>query len=245
MFADDFMAKAPKDYEADDIFICDHKYLGRKLHFKRLTQWPFDDETVEYEERKDPLTLEKTITSQFIEGVTTLPPKVEDDAEDDDEDERMKGLPFYLDVHRTEVPLKRSLIKSENDEEAMEVDQEQEESSQDITYFEQICNAGQYYRHGDFVLVYNPRKAYCDVMRIEKMWQTPTGERYFSGSFFARPKEITHEPSVRFYKREVVAVEERERVELIEKIQARCYVLTVKQFETCKFRICVFVSTVI
>lgn len=56
----------------------------------------------------------------------------------------------------------------------------------------------------------------------------------FSGAYFARPNEVKHEPNRMFYKREVVGVEQIDRVESLENVQARCAILTVKQYEAGK-----------
>lgn len=120
-------------------------------------------------------------------------------------------------------------------EEGGNEDSSQDNESKEILYFEQVCLNGAYYRIGDCVLVFNPKVGHCDVMQISRIWQTPENEaRFFSGMFFARPKEVDHEASTCFYKREVIAVEQPERVEPLESIQGRCAILTVKQFTVCK-----------
>lgn len=120
-----------------------------------------------------------------------------------------------------------------NKEEEPNEDSLQGEESKEILYFEQVCLNGTFYRVGDCVLVFHPKKGHCDVMQISRIWETPQG-RFFSGTFFARPKEVTHDSSTCFYKREVIAVEQPERVEPLERIQSRCAILTVKQFTVCK-----------
>lgn len=165
--------------------------------------------------------------------------------DDEDADERMRNLPAILDIHREEgkntgqtlhsnpnnlVPIRRKNTRED------EVDEEsaQNDESKDIVYFEQVFLNGAYYRIGDCVLVFSPKKGQCDVMQISRIWQTPGQGRFFSGMFFCRPKEVEHEPSTCFYKREVIAVEQPERVEPLERIQGRCAILTVKQFTVCK-----------
>lgn len=282
MFVEDYVNKRCADFEDRHVYVCDSKYLGKRLHFKRLSTWPHpeDYEHFTLTERDEPVQAEKTETSEFVREDSVSSCKKSEDAgketangatvsadQDDDEeeeDERMKDLPYVLDLQREEVVLKRpsGLPQPTAEEEegsaqpvaAGPAPENAEESAQPtaaapdadpdtatqrppsagIVYFEQICSAGRFYRPGDFVLVFNERKPHCDVMRIEKIWQAPSGERFFSGAFFARPKEVFHEPSTRFYKREVIAVEERERVEVVDRIQARCAVLTTRQFETCE-----------
>jgi hypothetical protein len=112
----------------------------------------------------------------------------------------------------------------------------QGDESKEIIYFEQVFLNGIYYRIADCVLVFNPKKGHCDVMQISRIWEVPDNQgRFFSGMFFARPKEVEHDPSTCFYKREVIAVEQPERVEPLERIQNKCAILTVKHFTSCMF----------
>uniref|UniRef100_A0A0K0EH23 Bromo domain-containing protein n=1 Tax=Strongyloides stercoralis TaxID=6248 RepID=A0A0K0EH23_STRER len=85
---------------------------------------------------------------------------------------------------------------------------------------------------GDGVLVFNDKKAYCDVMRIDKLWKTSEGKAYFSGSWFARPIEVVHDESRLFYVNEVFAVDQKDMVVDCDNIQNKCSILTFKQYET-------------
>uniref|UniRef100_A0A0K0FHB2 Polybromo (inferred by orthology to a D. melanogaster protein) n=1 Tax=Strongyloides venezuelensis TaxID=75913 RepID=A0A0K0FHB2_STRVS len=85
---------------------------------------------------------------------------------------------------------------------------------------------------GDGVLVFNEKKAYCDVMRIDKLWKTGDGKAYFSGAWFARPIEVVHDESRLFYVNEVFAVDQRDMTVNCDNIQSKCSILTPKQYET-------------
>uniref|UniRef100_A0A0N4ZWP3 Bromo domain-containing protein n=1 Tax=Parastrongyloides trichosuri TaxID=131310 RepID=A0A0N4ZWP3_PARTI len=85
---------------------------------------------------------------------------------------------------------------------------------------------------GDGVLVFNDKKAYCDVFRIDKLWKTEDGKGYFSGAWFARPIEIIHDESRLFYINEIFAVDQRDKIIDCDNIQNKCSILTVKQYET-------------
>jgi ethanolamine ammonia-lyase large subunit len=79
------------------------------------------------------------------------------------------------------------------EEETNEDSLQENDESKEILYFEQVLLHGAYYRIGDCVLVFNPKKGQCDVMQISRIWQTPDNQgRFFSGMFFARPKEAWH-----------------------------------------------------
>ncbi|CAD5207839.1 unnamed protein product [Bursaphelenchus okinawaensis] len=281
MFVDDYVTSKPKDFDEKDIYLCHQEYLGRRQHFRRIQTWPFPDEAEKFnfEARPEELEVEKTETSEFIssEANKSTNDEPSEDEEEEEEDERMRGLPYIIEIPREEIVLKRHVRAFDDDEDAdktgeikiegsepnssqtvngevknedkkaesqtSEKSQENKDSTKDVqkssetetnddvVYYEQIYNAGHFYRHGDFVLVYNPKKPFCDVMRLEKIWQTPSGERYFSGLWFCRPCETTYEPSIKFYKKEVILVEGRDRVEPVERIQARCAVLSMKAWQ--------------
>lgn len=228
LFLEDYLKYKPTEFDEEDIYVCEYRYLGRKLHFKRFNAWPYatEIEDLAKESRPDDFNPQKTMTSKFISRENSLAPFQKSQTVDEDEvDERMRNLPAILDVHKEEVPMRRKNTTNE----------ENAETDESIIYYEQVLLNGVFYRIGDCVLVFNPRKGHCDVIQISRIWQTPGQGRFFSGMFFARPKEVRHEPSTCFYKREVIAVEQPEKVESLENIQGRCAILTVKQFTTCKF----------
>ncbi|KAI6178614.1 hypothetical protein M3Y98_00519700 [Aphelenchoides besseyi] len=237
LYLDDYLRVKPKEFSDQDVFVCEYKYLGRRGHFKRLNAWPYAEETkqMEMEDRPEDFNPQKTVISKCEEREQTATPTqnepTDDPTDDDNDDERMRDLPNVLDVHREEVPFNRRLTA--NAQEEVETDDASKIESE-VVYYEQVNLNGAYYRIGDCVFVFNPRKPYCDVMRIDRIWQTPDGQRHFSGMFFARPIELNRGPNATFFKREVIAVEQRDRAELLERIQGRCAVLPTKQFNICR-----------
>ncbi|KAI6225826.1 hypothetical protein M3Y95_00738000 [Aphelenchoides besseyi] len=237
LYLDDYLRVKPKEFNDQDVFVCEYKYLGRRGHFKRLNAWPYAEETklLEMEDRPEDFNPQKTVIAKYEEREQTATPTqndpIDDPTDDDNDDERMRDLPNVLDVHREEVPFNRRPTANTQDE--METD-EASKTESEVVYYEQVNLNGAYYRIGDCVFVFNPRKPYCDVMRIDRIWQTPDGQRHFSGMFFARPIELNRGPNATFFKREVIAVEQRDRAELLERIQGRCAVLPTKQFNICR-----------
>ncbi|KAI6241398.1 hypothetical protein M3Y99_00367700 [Aphelenchoides fujianensis] len=232
---DDYLRSKPKDFDEQDVFVCEYKYLGRKLHFKRFTVWPYAEEVkaMEMEERPEDFNPPKSVIKikEPIErehSATPIQPRAA--SEEADVDERMRDLPNVLDVHREEVAFGRPQVPEEGEAEEVKG----EPGAPEVVYFEQVNLNGAFYRIGDCVFVFNPRKPHCDVMRIDRIWQTPDGQRHFSGMFFARPIELQRGSNSTFYKREVIAVEQRDRAELLERVQGRCAVMTTKQFITCR-----------
>lgn len=59
------------------------------------------------------------------------------------------------------------------------------------------------------------------------------GDGFFSGPYFARPREIQHEPARMFYPREVFGVEQPDITVPMENIQGLCAVLTLKDYVKC------------
>uniref|UniRef100_A0A1I7S1Y9 Protein polybromo-1 n=1 Tax=Bursaphelenchus xylophilus TaxID=6326 RepID=A0A1I7S1Y9_BURXY len=74
MFVDDYCTSEPKGFESKDIYVCDHQYLGRRLHFRRLSTWPYpeDAEKLKFEARPEEITVEKTETSEFVNSEVRL-----------------------------------------------------------------------------------------------------------------------------------------------------------------------------
>ncbi|VDO63669.1 unnamed protein product [Heligmosomoides polygyrus] len=96
-------------------------------------------------------------------------------------------------------------------------------------------HSGKYHDVGQFVLVFNPQKPTCDVMRVDKLWREKDGSEWFSGGWLARPTEIQHDCGRTFYVREVFAVDQPDQTRRIEDIQSHCAVLTPKEFVKGKF----------
>ena len=48
------MRARPIEFADADIFVCEYRYLGRRLHFKRISVWPYAEETraLDMEERE-------------------------------------------------------------------------------------------------------------------------------------------------------------------------------------------------
>lgn len=68
LWLDDYLQYKPTDFSEEDIFVCEYKYLGRRLHFKRFTTWPYPDEinTLAKEARPEDFNPQKTMTSEFV-----------------------------------------------------------------------------------------------------------------------------------------------------------------------------------
>ncbi len=68
LYIDDYLKYKPTAFDEEDIYLCEHKYLGRRLHFKRFNTWPYPDEINELskEERPDSFNPQKTMTSDFV-----------------------------------------------------------------------------------------------------------------------------------------------------------------------------------
>jgi hypothetical protein len=106
LFLDDYLKYKPIELNEEDIYVCEYKYLGRRLHFKRFNTWPYPDEVNEMakEERPEDFNPQKTMTSKFVSRENSAAPvqKTETVEDDGDTDERMRNLPSVLDVHRDE-----------------------------------------------------------------------------------------------------------------------------------------------
>jgi hypothetical protein len=120
LFLDDYLKYKPTEFDEEDIYVCESKYLGRKLHFKRFNAWPYpgEVESLAKEERPDDFNPQKTMSSEFVSRevswptvIATLisyfknslaPVQKSQTVDDDDVDERMRNLPAVLDIHREE-----------------------------------------------------------------------------------------------------------------------------------------------
>uniref|UniRef100_F1KQ15 Protein polybromo-1 n=1 Tax=Ascaris suum TaxID=6253 RepID=F1KQ15_ASCSU len=233
MFIRHYLKEKPKGFDEKDVYVCESRYMGRQLHFKKMKQWPYKDEeeNVEYEKRPEPITQLSRVASVFVrqkpsEAHTSDMTVTENDDNisqnsscSSAEDDRLKNLPPILHKHRVEVRVAR--------DEDHHVSNNNEKS---VVYYEQMEYNSHWYQLGDFVLVYNPLKNGCAILRIDRMWRTPEGDATFSGPYFARPNEVEHEPTRMFYKREVFAVEQPDVVVPMQNIQGHCFVLLLRDY---------------
>ncbi|GMT01835.1 hypothetical protein PENTCL1PPCAC_24009, partial [Pristionchus entomophagus] len=211
-----------KGFAPEHVFVCEERYLGKQLHFKKIKVWPFpaDDETFEFEDRPTALVLTRTPREMRM-GVNGV--RDDDDEssqssqssqESAEEDERCSGV-TVLDVDRSEVTVGGATGPDADGR----------------TYFQQMRDKnGRTFFLGNFVLVFNHLKPFCDVMRIDKLWREEDGAEFFSGGWFARPTDLYHDLSHLFFKNEVFAVVQSDQTHRLEEVQARCVVLPVKQF---------------
>lgn len=44
LYIDDYLRARPIEFAEADIFVCEFRYLGRRLHFKRFNAWPYAEE---------------------------------------------------------------------------------------------------------------------------------------------------------------------------------------------------------
>uniref|UniRef100_A0A158Q8R4 Bromo domain-containing protein n=1 Tax=Elaeophora elaphi TaxID=1147741 RepID=A0A158Q8R4_9BILA len=220
-----FMRQKPKGFEDSDIYVCECRYMGRQLHFKKLKHWPYnsEDEKVEYVKREKPLTVIKRVTSVFasrkaFQTHSGVAVGTNDDESVDSvsslEDDRLKKLPAVLEKERVEV------VRSDVSEAA----------NKSMIFYEQMQYSDRWYQLGDFVYVYNPLKNRNAILRVDKLWKTVEGDGFFSGPYFARPREIKHEPARMFYKQEVFAVDQPDITIPLENVQGFCTVMTVKEY---------------
>ncbi|KAJ1355467.1 Protein polybromo-1 [Parelaphostrongylus tenuis] len=201
-----------------DVYVCECRYLGKPRYFAKLKNWPYPDE-----EEKLKLTPRSRphspvrVMSEFMKADSVT--HREDDEKShsqssasSEEDSRLRDS-VVLDIDRPEVP-----SRSEADADGR-------------TYFHAMrTHSGKHHNVGQFVLVFNPQKPMCDVMRIDKLWREKDGSEWFSGGWLARPTEIQHDCGRTFFVREVFAVDQPDQTRRIEDIQSHCAVLTPKEF---------------
>ncbi|TKR92680.1 hypothetical protein L596_007287 [Steinernema carpocapsae] len=219
MYADDFLKRKAVGFDEKDVFVCEQRYLGKQLHFKRLRTWPYATDfegKIQLEDREQVLKPDK-VPSDFAK----IEPKNEmEEAQSTDgtESSRSHGFPAQFDIDREEVILERKAEASTSE-------------GRPRVFYEQMCHRGKWYRLGDCVLVFNPKKPFCDVYRIGCLWRVSNEqgveESFFSGVWFARPREIKHEKGQTFYRREVIAVDQPDGIEKMDNIQAKCTVMPV------------------
>ncbi|MCP9263520.1 Protein polybromo-1 [Dirofilaria immitis] len=240
-----FMRQIPKGFEDGDIYVCECRYMGRQLHFKKLKHWPYhsEDEKVEYIKREKPLAVIKRVTSVFASRKTfPTQPGVIVGTNDDVtfgisqkiivaktvgesvdsasslEDDRLKKLPAVLEKGRVEVVCNGKFFDIS------------ETANKSLIFYEQMQYNDRWYQLGDFVYVYNPLKNRNAILRIDKLWKTTEGDGFFSGPYFARPREIKHEPARMFYKQEVFAVDQPDITIPLENVQGFCAVMPIKEY---------------
>ncbi|VDM65744.1 unnamed protein product [Strongylus vulgaris] len=217
-----------------------------KGSIQNVQTWPFpeDEEKLKLTPRSRPLSPVR-VTSEFVnaDGVVNR----DDDeksqthsSSSSEEDDRLRDS-VVLDIERPELP-----ARSEADADGR-------------TYlYAMRTHSGKYHDVGQFVLVFNPQRPTCDVMRIDKLWREKDGSEWFSGGYLARPCDIQHDAGRMFYIREreiklggsgkkdlaeyrvfrspvvldlmVFAVDQPDQTRRIEDIQSHCAVLTPKEF---------------
>ncbi|VBB33191.1 unnamed protein product [Acanthocheilonema viteae] len=193
--------------------------------YHSLQHWPYhsEDENVEYVKREKPLTVIKRVTSVFAsrKAFQTHPSAVVGTNDDESvdsasslEDDRLKKLPAVLEKERVEVVCSDA----------------PEFSNKSMIFYEQMQYNDRWYQLGDFVYVYNPLKNRNAILRVDKLWKTIEGDGFFSGPYFARPREIKHEPARMFYKQEVFAVDQPDITIPLENVQGFCAVMHIKEY---------------
>lgn len=67
LYLDDYFKYKPTEFAEEDIYVCEYKYLGRRLHFKRFNTWPYPDEinNLAKELRPNDFNPQKTMISEF------------------------------------------------------------------------------------------------------------------------------------------------------------------------------------
>lgn len=143
-------------FEAKDLYVCESKYLGKPKYFVKIKAWDYPEE----EEKLKKLPREKPLEPiSFPSSVIKSEMEVMEDGQSSqtssssEEDDRLRDS-IILDIERPEV-------KSG-----------QEADADGRTYFNQmLTKCGKHYACGDFVLVFNPQRPYCDVMRVDRLWR--------------------------------------------------------------------------
>ncbi|CAJ0961485.1 unnamed protein product, partial [Mesorhabditis belari] len=211
LFLPVYLQNKAKGFAPEDTFVCEHKYMGRQLHFVKLKTWPEEeDDQIELEPREDDFQPIK-ITLEQPEKMD-VDQRSESSNHDSEEDEdRCRDVSYFLDIAREEVTLKGA-----------------QEDADGRVYYQQMSINGKFYMLGDFVLVFNPARPVCDVMRIDKMWREADGIELFSGGWFARPGQVAHDAGRIFIAREVFAVQQPDQTRAMIDIQSKCLVLPLK-----------------
>ncbi|MFH4974813.1 hypothetical protein AB6A40_001522 [Gnathostoma spinigerum] len=230
MFIRKYLKMKPKGFADGDVYVCESKYLGRALHFKKVKLWPHKDDTdnIEYEERSEPLSNLVRVVSAFA---NEKPPQANDanaaDVEDNEsqnsfsssEDDRLKNLPPVLTKERVEIPITN-----------LENYACPEVGEKVPIFFEQMQFNGQWYQVGEFVDTFDPLHKKSSIYRIDRMWRIAPDQGMFAGPYFAKPDEIVHEPTRMFYKRELFAVEQPDSIVPMSHVRNHCAVLLLKDY---------------
>ncbi|KAK6728994.1 hypothetical protein RB195_006197 [Necator americanus] len=203
---------------SNDLYVCECRYLGKPRYFAKIKAWPFPDEEekLKLTPRSRPLSPVR-VTSEFVnaDGVVDRDDDEKSQAHSSsssEEDDRLRDS-VVLDIERPELPART------------------EADADGRMYLQAMrTHSGKYHDVGQFVLVFNPQRPTCDVMRIDKLWREKDGSEWFSGGYLARPCDIQHDTGRMFYVREVFAVDQPDQTRRIEDIQSHCAVLTPKEF---------------
>uniref|UniRef100_A0A914WAV1 Protein polybromo-1 n=1 Tax=Plectus sambesii TaxID=2011161 RepID=A0A914WAV1_9BILA len=218
MFVRDYLKFRPKSIDDSRVYVCESRYLGRQLHFKKMKTWPYtrEEDGIDLEERPEPLTPIR-VASAFVNpgdqpGPATTEPKSEPKTASVEEPVEGSPLQPLLHKEREEVPLA------------------EQTSTDGRTFFEQLCYNGVWLQLGQAAYVHKPEKEQPDIVRIDRLWRNQNGDAFVSGAWFARPSEIDHEPSRMFYKREVFGTEQPDMVVPLSNVKGLCIVYTLKDF---------------
>ncbi|PIC49976.1 hypothetical protein B9Z55_000106 [Caenorhabditis nigoni] len=202
-----YSTKILSDFAEEDVYLCEYKYHGKPKYFSKLRSWPYssEDEELECTKRGKPVTPKRILT--VVDPASSEEKEIVE-VEDDDEEDRAR-LEVSLDMERFEYESAKEDGK---------------------IYYQQIrSSTGKFFWLGQCVLVFNPLKPLCDVMRINKLWREEAdGSEWFSGSWFARPSETIHDEGRLFFKNEVIGVYRNDETRKLCEIQRTCDVMPAK-----------------
>lgn len=151
-----YTTKILSDFREDDVYLCEYKYHGKPKYFAKLRSWPYvsEDEELVCTKRSKNLTPKRNLKAMDADGNEEKPNT--DDTEDEDDENDRARCEVALDIERSELAANSANADAEPGR----------------TYFQQIqSSTGKFYWLGQFVLVFNPKKPLCDVMRINKIWR--------------------------------------------------------------------------
>ncbi|CAD6186179.1 unnamed protein product [Caenorhabditis auriculariae] len=219
VFVKTFVNNEIRGVEPNDVYACEWRYHGKPKYFLKIKQWEYadEDEKLDLLPRERPISPERTI-SEFAAAENEEGEEAEDTATQSsstssEEDSRLKST-FLLDIDRPEIKAKGT-----------------EEDADGRTYFQEMrSKTGRAYAQGQYVLVFNPLKPLCDIMRIDKLWREKDDTECFSGGWFARPADVAHDRGRMFYPKEVFAVNQPDQTRRVLDIQSRCDVMTTKDY---------------
>ncbi|KAE9416160.1 hypothetical protein Angca_009177, partial [Angiostrongylus cantonensis] len=188
-----------EDINPKDVYVCECRYLGKPRYFAKLKTWPFpeEEEKLKLTPRSRPLSPVR-VMSEFMQadGVTHR---------EDDEVVHNGDVPTFDELSAI-TPLEalyKLLIRADLLMFLIRL----KADADGRTYFHAMrTHSGKHHSVGQFVLVFNPQKPTCDVMRIDKLWREKdcfSGSEWFSGGWLARPTEVQHDCGRTFFVREV------------------------------------------